>query len=453
LCRISEGSHGLGCEERPGPTGTLESCERLLYDVEITLNVRGHKRRAVLVVGANARRDGGFMGAGTSESRSGLVPTVILLHGAMGSAASMRELTAFDTIAAREGLNVCYGEGANMGKTALSAVLGHAACAWNTGTHPSVRGEVGDQNDVEYLDSLLNELVWSHAADPCVARHRRACSTARHERRAVLQTMWGCPVVTAHRSFSPCWLCRRRIYMCGLSNGGVLCHEYACRRSAKLAAAAMVSASMVGGGAVNYPPPEQPLPVLLVHGASDEVVPTTGGLSPSALARRGQEVPFLPLSEVVSFWAKANRFPRFAKPEVYEQGTLFSTTFHPADEGSAVEGGEGGCGGGGGGGGPRATRTGGSPEPVGGGVDSAVATEPGAVTEYLLDMAARHGWPGGHSKLMDGGFQFSGTEKVWQFFSDKERALAEGADTYDCLGLPSASQGSGRDSSGTSGVL
>jgi len=37
---------------------------------------------------------------------------------------------------------------------------------------------------------------------------------------------------------------------------------------------------------------------------------------------------------------------------------------------------------------------------------------PGAVTEYIVDMAASHGWPGGRSKVLEGGFKFDATEKV-----------------------------------------
>ena len=159
MCRVSADSHGFGCEERPGPTGTAESCERLLYDVELSLNVKGHARRAVLVVGANARHDAGFDGAGSSSrgggggggggTRSGLTATVVVLHGGLGSASNMRELTNFDAIAAREGINVCFGEGHPVRQELLSAVIGHTACAWNTGHKPGHHKGVDEQNDIE----------------------------------------------------------------------------------------------------------------------------------------------------------------------------------------------------------------------------------------------------------------------------------------------------------------
>jgi len=79
-----------------------------------------------------------------------------------------------------------------------------------------------------YIDSLLNELVWSHAADP------------------------------------------RRLYVCGFANGAVLAHLYACRRAARVAAFATVGGSMLALPNA-YPQPEAPVPALIVHGATDEV--------------------------------------------------------------------------------------------------------------------------------------------------------------------------------------
>jgi|GEM_PF-242989 len=170
-----------------------------------------------------------------------------------------------------------------------------------------------------------------------------------------------------------------RIFMTGGSNGGMMTYVYAVARPERLAAIATIVASMFTFDRG----PKVPLPALIINGAKDEEVPFEGGMSRNPLVRNAQADPFKPVREVVDFWVKANR----SKPEgtTTTQGTVTTTTY-PA--------------------GPD-----------------------GAVTEFVLDSAGGHGWPGAPARR-DGNtpiMAFQGAERAWKFFADKERPGARAA--------------------------
>jgi poly(3-hydroxybutyrate) depolymerase len=164
-----------------------------------------------------------------------------------------------------------------------------------------------------------------------------------------------------------------RIFMTGGSNGGMMAFVYAVTRPERLAAVAPVVASMFTFEAE----PSLPLPILIINGAQDDEVPLEGGMSRNPLVRRAQQAPFKPLDEVVAFWAKANRSR--SEAEVATHGTVTTTVY--------------------------------------------AATVGGAATEFVVDAAGGHGWPG--SRLRREGStpiaSFSGAERVWEFFQDKRR--------------------------------
>ena len=89
----------------------------------------------------------------------------------------------------------------------------------------------------------------------------------------------------------------RRIYVAGYSNGGRLAHHVAADLSSRIAAAAVV-AGLIGArterGQVNrIEPPRAPVPMLIIHGDADAVVPYTGGRP-------------IPAPEGGRFWVRAN---------------------------------------------------------------------------------------------------------------------------------------------------
>jgi poly(3-hydroxybutyrate) depolymerase len=164
-----------------------------------------------------------------------------------------------------------------------------------------------------------------------------------------------------------------RIFMTGGSNGGMMTFVYAVARPERLAAAAPVVASMFTFDAT----PSVPLPILIINGAKDDEVPIEGGMSRNPLVRRAQEAPYKPLEEVVRFWVGVNRSDQ--EPEIETRGTV-TTTVH-------------------------------------------AATPEGAVTEFVVDSAGGHGWPGSRSRREGSApiEAFSGAQRVWEFFHDKAR--------------------------------
>ena len=222
-------------------------------DTEVTLDVKGSKRRAVVV---NAPKDG------TKR------PTVIALHGGMGSAEVMRANSGFDAVARANGFTAVYAEGTD---------IGGDRHAWNTGY--LLRRQVQDADDIAYFDTLIDTLIRDHGADPA------------------------------------------RIYMTGGSNGGMMTFVYAVARPQKLAAIAPVVSSMFTFDDL----PAMPVPILIINGAKDEEVPLEGGMSRNPIVRRAQEAPYKPLNEVVQFWVRGNKSQ--AEPRTTTLGTVTTTTY------------------------------------------------------------------------------------------------------------------------------
>lgn len=101
-----------------------------------------------------------------------------------------------------------------------------------------------------------------------------------------------------------------RVYVAGFSNGGMLAHRLALAMPERFAAVAVVAGALFGGET----PPRLPVPILLIHGLADDVVPVAGGMSPTRLVARSQSQPFLPLRETLAFWRRADGCTGQASP-------------------------------------------------------------------------------------------------------------------------------------------
>lgn len=171
-----------------------------------------------------------------------------------------------------------------------------------------------------------------------------------------------------------------RVYMTGGSNGGMMTFVYAVARPQRLAAIAPVVASMFTFDSI----PAMPVPILIINGANDEEVPLEGGMSRNPIVKRAQEAPYKPLKDVVQFWVRANKSQ--AEPRTSTLGAVTTTTYE--------------------------------------------AGPGGAVTEFVVDSAGGHGWPGSKSRR-DGNApiaSFSGAERVWEFFESHARQHTAGPD-------------------------
>lgn len=145
------------------------------------------------------------------------VPLVFVLHGFTQTAAAMQTGSAFDAVSEASGWIVVYANGVNN--------------AWNTNSgFPG--GSTAD--DVGFLTTLADSLSNSYNID------------------------------------------YQRIYSCGFSAGGFMSHLLACSRADRFAAVAGVSGTM-SAAAEAACQPSRPVPVMQIHGTSDNVVSYNGG--------------------------------------------------------------------------------------------------------------------------------------------------------------------------------
>ncbi|WP_430446646.1 alpha/beta hydrolase family esterase [Sphingorhabdus contaminans] len=229
---------------------------------EISVAVDGTQRRAVVV---------NDLGPGHNT------PVIIVLHGGQGSADAQRERSGFDGLAVSEGFTVVYPEGTEWAP---------GRHAWNTGF--LMRRQVGQANDIAYLDALIDLLIRDHGADP------------------------------------------RKIFMTGGSNGAMMTLVYATQRAERLAAIAPVVGAMFSFDTK----PVRPLPILLINGGQDNEVPSEGGFSRNPLVSRNQAAPYKPLAETVQFWTAANR--SLMPPEITRNGSVTTSVYRAAPNGAVT---------------------------------------------------------------------------------------------------------------------
>jgi polyhydroxybutyrate depolymerase len=100
---------------------------------------------------------------------------------------------------------------------------------------------------------------------------------------------------------------KRRIYMIGFSNGGMMTYRFAAERSSLLAAAASVSGAINSKASLDQPEwrmptPERPVPFVIMHGDSDKTVPFEGGRPLDRASTRE----YRSVSDAAAFWITAN---------------------------------------------------------------------------------------------------------------------------------------------------
>jgi polyhydroxybutyrate depolymerase len=179
------------------------------------------------------------------------LPLVFALHGAGGAdAQSMSRSTGFNAIADREGFILVYPQGINGN--------------WNDGRGKvfNRRKDISKVDDVGFVSRMLDQFVASGQADP------------------------------------------RRIYITGVSNGGMMTHRLGIELSEKLAAIAPVIANIPTKIATRRP--AQPLSVLVMNGTEDSIIPWAGG----DLRRLGRDYgSVLSTEQSVTYWADVAQLP------------------------------------------------------------------------------------------------------------------------------------------------
>jgi polyhydroxybutyrate depolymerase len=187
-------------------------------------------------------------------ARGPRAPVVIVLHGGGGNAENAVTMTGFDRIAAREGVIAVYPNG-------TAGREGGRLLTWNAG-HCCAGATTRDVDDVGFIAAVVERLVSGGRADPS------------------------------------------RVYVTGMSNGGMMAHRLGRELSLQIAAIAPVVDATFG----DEPAPAAPVPAFVVVGAEDMTVPPNGGpLTVRALGRgSAADRDVAPAIDQAHYWAKAN---------------------------------------------------------------------------------------------------------------------------------------------------
>jgi polyhydroxybutyrate depolymerase len=177
-----------------------------------------------------------------------LVPLVVVLHGKTQRGADMMTRTAWPQVAKREGFAVVFPDGLN-----------HAWADARTKAGPALSGPPAGTDDVAFIAKLVEKLVTNGTADP------------------------------------------RRVYVTGISNGGAMAMTLVCARADLFAVGASVIMNLTDEAAVTCHP-SRPLPMLLMNGTADPLVPYEGGRGSGYYAADG----FWSTDETLAFWRKLN---------------------------------------------------------------------------------------------------------------------------------------------------
>ncbi|MBC7885983.1 MAG: T9SS type A sorting domain-containing protein [Saprospiraceae bacterium] len=160
------------------------------------------------------------------------IPLVYNLHGFGSNALEQEFYSGMNTVADTARFAVCYPNG--------------VSTAWNVGW---AFGSTAD--DVGFISALTDDLISKYGFDT------------------------------------------KRIYSCGMSNGGFMSYVLACQLNNKIAAIASVTGSMVPGNVTSCNP-GKPVPVLEIHGTADGTVAYNG-------SQIGVSIP-----DVMKFWQNNN---------------------------------------------------------------------------------------------------------------------------------------------------
>lgn len=120
---------------------------------------------------------------------------------------------------------------------------------WNTFAPPGT----GTPDDVAFLSALLDSIRLTYAVDPT------------------------------------------RVYSTGMSNGGFMSYELACRLNGRIAAIASVTGSIAISHLAGWCAPQHLTPVMEIHGTADNTVPYGGNPL------------FLPIPDVLAYWVQTNQ--------------------------------------------------------------------------------------------------------------------------------------------------
>jgi polyhydroxybutyrate depolymerase len=220
-----------------------------------------------------------------SEDSARRFPLVLVLHGGTIDAVKMERLTGMDATADREGFIAVYPNGTGRFEGVFT---------WNVGFGYGYALE-NNVDDVGFLRKLIKVLENDYSIDP------------------------------------------GRVYVTGISNGGILAYRLASEAPDLIAAAAPVAA--VTGGRENPDAPlivfgaaAQPVPVIAFHGKADAMIPYFGGQGTKSLT----ETVYISVLETISLWAQYDGCSAHAQTETSTSGDIMKDTYSGGRGGAEV---------------------------------------------------------------------------------------------------------------------
>ncbi|MBR0801860.1 prolyl oligopeptidase family serine peptidase [Bradyrhizobium jicamae] len=175
-------------------------------------------------------------------------PLVIALHGKTQSGVDMMTRTSWPAVAKREQVAVVFPDGLNRAWADLRSDEERASNGPPKGT-----------DDVAFISQLIQKFIDDGTAD------------------------------------------RKRIYVTGISNGGAMTMTLLCRRPDLFAAAASVIMNLTDHSA-RACQPSRPVPLLMMNGTADPLIPYQGGRGSSSFAVGG----FWSTDKTLAFWRDVN---------------------------------------------------------------------------------------------------------------------------------------------------
>lgn len=172
------------------------------------------------------------------------VPVVLALHGAAMDGSMMVWFSGLNQKSDESGFIVVYPSGTGVGPFRT----------WNAGGFSGKLSE-GKADDVAFIGKLLDDIASVVKVD------------------------------------------EKRVYACGMSNGGMMCYRLAAELSDRIAAIAPVAGTI----AIEESKPKRPVSVMHFHGSKDDIVPfeMSKGKSPPFMKLKGVE-------DSVKSWVKLN---------------------------------------------------------------------------------------------------------------------------------------------------
>jgi polyhydroxybutyrate depolymerase len=203
------------------------------------------------------------------------LPLVIVLHGGGGNDESAEKMSGMSDKADAVNFLVVYPAG--------TGGVGDHFHTWNSGIccGYALKNSV---DDVAFLRALIDKLEYEYAVDP------------------------------------------KRVYVTGISNGGMMAYRVACTMADKVAAIAPVAGALDPG--CN---PSEPVSVIAFHGTDDENVPYHGGMGTKQIDGPRD---YKPVSYAIDFWVKRDGCD--AAQKKVELGTLRTEGYGGCKDGTAV---------------------------------------------------------------------------------------------------------------------